>query len=308
VNSDRRDVVERAAEDAALHAAGIFLYASHGVASVRSALHGIRETVARPSSVVVFADDADDLVATYLVRQYLRGRIDGVQLATGGRHDGHCGLDRAFRMVGGDYLVRVDDSLQFQHGWLERSVAVLEADPSLACLSLVPPADYHRGRGRPRTVHVEPVPVDGIDMRCFVTRRDLVATHECRLLGESAIACGFQDYLRQSGARLAYLPGLVSTLDRAEAPSGQDACAHEAELPAHQGASGAMQRLQQAYDLGDDVLLTCLACGSTELEVLAARIRFCQRHGVAIGYWYELRCPSCGEVYYKEDFQFSCPG
>ncbi len=91
-------------------------------------------------------------------------------------------------------------------------------------------------------------------------------------------------------------------------PRAQDACAHEAELPAHQGATGAMQHLEQAYELGDDVLLTCMACGSNELEVLAARIRFCERHNVAIGYWYELRCPECGEVYYKDDFQFSCPG
>ena len=68
-----------------------------------------------------------------------------------------------------------------------------------------------------------------------------------------------------------------------------------------------MQRLEQAYDLGDDVLLTCLSCGGTELEVLAARIRFCERHQVAIGFWYELRCPECGELHYKDDYQFRCP-
>jgi hypothetical protein len=289
-------------------AASIVVYTSHGVGALRSVLRGIRDTVDPPPTVVVFADDADDLVATYLVRQYLRGRIAGVQLENNGLHGVHCGLDRAFHIVDGDYLVRVDDSLQFQPGWLDRAVAALEADASLACLSLVPPDDYHRGRGRPRTVHVEPVPVDRLDTRCFVTRRELVSTHQCRLLGESAGECAFQDFLRQTGAGVAYLPGLVTTLDLAEGPSGQDACAHEAELPAHQGAAGAMQRLEQAYDLGDDVLLTCLACGSAELEVLAARIRFCQRHGVAIGFWYELRCPECGEVYYKDDFQFSCQG
>ena len=129
------------------------------------------------------------------------------------------------------------------------------------------------------------------------------------LLGERGGSCAFQDYLRAEGRTLAYLPGVVTALTLAEVPKAQDACAaHEAELPAHQGATGAMQRLEQAYDLGDDVLLTCMACGSNELEVLAARIRFCERHGVAIGYWYELRCPECGEVYYKDDFQFSCPG
>jgi hypothetical protein len=287
---------------------GIVVYTSHGVAALRTVLRGVRETVDRPSGVVVFADDADEMVATYLVRQYLRGRVDAVQLESGDRHGAHCGLDRAFHMVEGDYIVRVDDTLQFQPGWLERAVAALEADPALGCLSLVPPADYHRGRGRPRTVHVEPVGVDHLDMRCFVTRRELVSAHECGLFGERSGECAFQRYLRAEGATLAFLPGLVTALDVHEVPKAQDACAHEADLPAHQGASGAMQRLEQAYDLGDDVLLTCMACGNNELEVLAARIRFCERHGVAIGYWYELRCPECAEVYYKDDFQFSCPG
>jgi hypothetical protein len=287
---------------------GVFVYTSHGVSALRAVLRGIRETVDRPAGLVVFADDPDEMVSTYLVRQYLRGRVDAIQLENGDRHGAHCGLDRAFHMVGGDYLVRVDDTLEFQPDWLDRSVAALEADPSIGCLSLVPPPDYHRSRGRPRSVNVEPVSVGHLDMRCFVTRRELVSLHECRLLGERGGSCAFQDYLRGEGRTLAYLPGVVTALSVAEVPRAQDSCAHEAELPVHQGSSGAMQRLEQAYDLGDDVLLTCMACGSNELEVLAARIRFCQQHGVAIGYWYELRCPECSEVYYKDDFQFRCPG
>ena len=287
---------------------GVVVQTSHGVPALRAVLRGLRETVDRPAGIVVFADDPDEMVSTYLVRQYLRGRLDAIQLENGDRHGMHCGLDRAFHMVDGDYLVRVDDTLEFQPGWLERSVEALEADQSIGCLSLVPPTDYHRSRGRPRSVNVEPVTVDHLDMRCFVTRRELVSRHECQLLGERGGSCAFQDYLRGEGRKLAYLPGVVTALDLADVPKAQDACAHEADLPAHQGASGAMQRLEQAYDLGDDVLLTCMACGNNELEVLAARIRFCERHGVAIGYWYELRCPECSEVYYKDDFQFSCPG
>jgi hypothetical protein len=56
------------------------------------------------------------------------------------------------------------------------------------------------------------------------------------------------------------------------------------------------------------VLLTCMACGGTELEVLAARVIFCEPHQVAIGLWYELRCPECNELHYKDDLQFGCPG
>ena len=288
--------------------AGLVVYTSHGVPALRAVLRGLRETVDRPAGIVVFADDATEVVATYLVRQYLRGRIDALQLESGDRHGGHCGLDRAFDMVDGDYLVRVDDTLEFHPGWLDRSVAALEADPTIGCLSLVPPDDYQRGRGRPRTVHVEPITVDRLDMRCFVTRRELVQRHECRLLSESAGDCAFQRYLRDEGRTLAYLPGVVTALSVADVPNALDACAHEADLPVHQGATGAMQRLEQAYDLGDDVLLTCMACGNSELEVLAARVRFCERHQVAVGFWYELRCPECNELHYKDDYQFTCPG
>jgi hypothetical protein len=288
--------------------AGIVVFTSHGAPALRAALRGLRDSVEGSPDIVVFANDCPELVATYVTRQYLRGRINGVQLDSGDHHDRHCGLGRAYHLVEGDYLVRVDDTLEFQPGWLERAVAALEADPTIGCLSLVQPPDYHRGRGRPRTVRIEPVPVERLDMRCFVTRRDLVEHHECENmscgLGDD---CRFQTYLGKTGKRLAYLPGLVTALDLADVPKASDACAHEAELPAHEGATGAMQRLEQAYDLGDDVLLTCMACGATELEVLAARIRFCEAHGVAIGFWYELRCPECYELHYTDDFQFSCP-
>jgi len=291
--------------------AGVVVFTSHGVPALRAALRGIRETVEDPWELAVFANDAPDQVATYLVRQYLRGRISGFQLASGDERGSHCGLDRAFHLVSGDYLVRVDDTLEFQPGWLERSIAALEADPQIGCLSLVQPPEYRRGRGRPRTVHPIPVAVEQLDMRCFVTPHGLVTRHECELMGEGRTrddTCLFQAFLRDSGKKLAYLPGVVTALSLADVPSAQDACAHEADLPAHEGASGALQRLEQAYDLGDDVLLTCMACGGSELEVLAARIRFCEAHQVAIGFWYELRCPECNELHYKDDYQFSCPG
>ena len=209
--------------------------------------------------------------------------------------------------MGGDYIARVDDTFAFQPGWVDHAIAALEADPSIGCLSLVPPSDYHRGRGRPRTVHVEPIVVDRLDMRCFVVRRDLVEQHGCELIGAQPDGCGLQRSLAADGRRVAFLPGLASPLGAVELPKDYDVWTREAELPPHEGATGAMQRLEQAYDLGEDVLLTCLSCGGTELEVLAARIRFCERHQVAVGFWYELRCPECGELNYKDDYQFRCP-
>jgi hypothetical protein len=68
-----------------------------------------------------------------------------------------------------------------------------------------------------------------------------------------------------------------------------------------------MRRLRQPFELGDDVLLTCMACGATELEVLAARIKFCAAHQVATGYLYEFRCPECHELHYRDALQFRCP-
>ena len=286
--------------------AGVVVFVTHGLPELRVALRGIRETIPQGTKLAVAAADAQDQDATYLLRQYLRGRIDVLDFA-GGRGGAHYGLDRAYRMVRGDYLARVDDTLAFKPGWLERAIGALEADPSLGCLSLVPPGDYHRGRGRPRTVHVEPIEVDHLDLRCFVTRRDLLEYHAGEPEDEQSDGRRFQERLRAQGRRLAFLPGLVTALDIVEVPRGFDACFHEADLPPHEGATGAMQRLEQAYDLGDDVLLTCMACGGSELEVMAARIRTCEPHHVAVGFWYELRCPDCGELHYKDDFQFRCP-
>jgi hypothetical protein len=286
---------------------GVVAFVTHPLPELRTALRGIRETAPPDTQLAVVASGLGDQDATYLLRQYLRGRIHALDFERAGVHGSHCGLDRAFQLVRGDYIVRVDDTLEFQSGWLERAISAFEADPTLGCLSLVPPTDYHRGRGRPRTVHVEPIVVEHLDMNCFVAPRELVERHECELMGERLDGCRFQDYLRGEKRRLAFLPGLVSPLGAVEDATGFDSPSPEAELPPHEGASGGMQSLEQAYDLGDDILLTCLSCGGPELEVLAARIRFCERHQVATGFWYELRCPECGELHYKDDFQFRCP-
>jgi hypothetical protein len=292
---------------APLISVGIVAFVTHPLPELRTALRGIRETVPPDTQLAVVATGLGDADSTYLLRQYLRGRIHALDFERAGVRGSHCGLDRAYQLVRGDYLVRMDDTLEFQPGWLERAVSAFEADPSLGCLSLVPPADYHRGRGRPRTVHVEPIVVDRLDMSCFITPREMVQRHECELMGEQPDGCRFQEYLRGEKRRLAFLPGLVSPLGLVEDATGFDSPSPESELPQHEGASGATQRLNQAYDLGDDILLTCLSCGGSELEVLAARIRFCERHQAATGFWYELRCPECGELHYKDDFQFRCP-
>lgn len=294
------------AVDAPPASAGVVAFVSRGLPELRTLLHGIRDTLPAGSQLAVVASGPLDYDATYLLRQHLRGRLDALQFERPGARLGHCGLDLVHRLVAGDYVARVDDKFLFRPGWLERAVEVLRADESLGCLSLVPPADYRRGRGRPRTVNVGPVEVEHLDMRCYVMPRELVVQHECEQMAAQP-ACRFQDSLRAAGYRLAFLPGLTSPLTKVEMPPDFDVSRLDDELPPHEGATGAMQRLKQEYQLGDDVLHTCLSCGAPELEVLAARVRFCERHGVAIGFWYELRCPQCGELHYVDDYQFSCP-
>ena len=286
--------------------AGIILCMRNGLPALRTVLHDIRDTVDRPHELVVLARDCGDQDATYLLRQYLRGRIGGYQVDTGER-EAACGLGRAYHMVRGEYLVLVEDTLRVKPGWLDKAIAALEADPAIGCLSLVQPPDYQRKRGRPPTVNIRPQDCTSLDMCCCITRRELVRRHECGLLGEDPGGCAFQQFLTSSGLRLAYLPGVVEPLAFADEPPAPVQAQHEAELPVHEGAAGSMQRLEQAYSLGDDLLLTCLACGETELEVQAARVKFCEAHQVAIGFWYELRCPACNELQYMDDLQFRCP-
>ena len=125
-----------------------------------------------PHDLVVFAHDCPEQVATYLLRQYLRGRITGVRDRDAETtRDTTAASTARTTSSNGDYLVRVDDTLEFQPGWLDRAIGALEADPSIGCLSLVQPPDYHRKRGRPATVHVKPQDCERLDMRCYVTRQ-----------------------------------------------------------------------------------------------------------------------------------------
>jgi len=288
--------------------ASVVLFSTRGFAALRDSLHNLWETTGDGTELVVLAGDAREDVAMYLTRQYLRGRITGYELGSGQSNGGHCGLDKAYHLVHGDYLVRADDDLCFASGWLEKTVAALEAAPDIGCLGLVQTHEQRR-RGRPRKVREQPEPSDAVNTRCFVTRRSLCERHECELMSEQPMeTCLYQSRLKTLGHSLAYLPGQVTVVERDATDRGDSQTRLESDLPPHDGATGAMPQVRQAYQLGDDVLITCLACGHDELEVLAARIEFCRRHNVALGLLYELRCPQCNELHYEEDAQFRCPG
>ena len=287
--------------------ASIVLFSTHGVASLRSALHSIWQTVDEPGELVVLARHPEEAVATYLTRQYLRGRISGYELGESGPSNCHCGLDRAYHLTDGKYLVRVSDDLRFADQWLDKTVRILDDNPDIGFLSLSQ-TPGQRKRGRPRKLREEPEFLDLLDTHCFVTRRELLEHHERELMGAGeASLCAYQEHLKSLGYKLAFLPGQVQCADPGKSPFANGGLELEADLPYHEGATGAMQKLTQDYQLGDEVLLTCMACGNNDLEVLAARIDFCKRHNVAVGFIYELRCEECHDLHYKEDQQFRCP-
>jgi len=286
----------------------VALFATHGLVPLRRTLVSLLEGAAGGAEVIVFAPGAPEMVATYLTRQYMRGRIAGFELVNCEPDDRHCGLDHAYHATGAEYLVRAEDTLEFEPSWLATVLTAMDGDADIGLLTLTRPAQPRR-RGRPPKVRCEVEVVDHADLHAFVTRRELFARHESELMGEQRRdGCPYQRHLKSIHKKLACLPGLVHALDREVlAPWYDPQEALEAELAAHQGAAGALQHLRQDYHLGDDVLLTCMACGATTLEVLAARLKFCAQHRVAIGFMYELRCPECGELHYKDDLQLRCP-
>lgn len=286
--------------------ASIVVFAQHGAAALRETLYALRETAGHPHETVVLAGDCDEQLAIYLNREYFRGNIAGYVLDHAAADLAPCRVDRAFHLTVGDYLVRLDDALVFTPGWLATVVAELDADPAIGWLSLLEPPPERRPRGRPRKPTGRPEPVEHADWRCYATRRVLLTRHERGCRGDADGSCVVQRSLLRSGKHIAHLPGLISARLPAVAAAAPAVVAED-DPPHHEGAEGAMRRLRQPFELGDAVLMTCMACGATELEVLAARVKFCGAHQVAIGHLYEFRCPECLELHYRDVLQFGCP-
>jgi len=284
----------------------IVVFAQHGAAALRETLFALRETAGHPYEAVALASECDEQLAIYLNREYFRGELAGCVLDHAAGDHAPCRVDRAYHLTSGDYLVRLDDALTFTSGWLATVVRELDADPGIGWLSLLEPPVQPRPRGRPRKPSGRPEPVPHADWRCYATRRALLTRHERGCHEGGGVVCMVQESLRRSGKRIAYLPGLVKPRPLDSVPVAPAVFAED-DLPVHEGAEGAMRRLQQPFELGDAVLMTCMACGGTELEVLAGRIKFCTAHRVAIGHLYEFRCPQCFELHYRDVLQFRCP-
>ena len=76
----------------------------------------------------------------------------------------------------------------------------------------------------------------------------------------------------------------------------------------HDPLTSPVRKVRQTYELGEEVLLTCVQCGNDALDVLAAEVEFCADHDVPVGHTYILHCQRCGKLQFEEDLQFACPG
>lgn len=295
-------------EESAAVAASVVVFSNRGLAALRTTLHSVWSE-ATEAQLIVVTGSRDAEVADYLLRQYRRGRIAGLGVASVERQGSHCDLDRVGHLAvgsAGGFVARVSDELALQAGWLDKALAVMECVPAIGCLGLLG-SDRHTPGPRHK-LGLGAVLADEVDTTCFVTRSDLLELHCTRLPRNSASdSCGYQVALRRLGFHIGHLAGLAKRADSGADRTAPNRARIVGDMAFHGSQTVPARRTLQAYELGQDVLINCVCCGNGELEVLTAEVEFCAQHDVAIGHTYTMRCPRCGKLQFEEDLQLACP-
>jgi len=284
------------------------VFSSCDLAALRRTLHSVWDGAHEQHQVVVLASRLDDDTASYLVRQYQRGRISSFGFDSLNRRGSHCDLDHAFHLATGQYVARVSDDIEVRTGWLEVALDVMEAIPTIGCLGLVRGPRRHRP-GRLRTLGGGALQAENVDTRCFVTRRHLFEQHDRKPpRGSAESSCAYQARLQKLGYQIGYLPGLVMGVEpgaQRAAPAKEKV---DGDILLHDPLTAPVRKVHQTYELGEEVLLACVQCGNAALDVLAAEVEFCADHDVPVGHTYILHCHRCGRLQFEEDLQFACLG
>ena len=198
----------------------------------------------------------------------------------------------------------------FAPGWLDAVVGALQADPDIGMLGLVrrrrPPRPRPAAQGARRARRGRP------PRHALLRRHPRPGAARARVRAEGrALRRGLPLPAVPARARLpARLPARAmlaagaprSRAARTPAPARGRPAFHPGEREAHAAAAS------RATASATTCCTTCIACGATELEVLAAQIDFCEAHEVPSATWYTLRCPELPRAALQGGLPVPMPG
>lgn len=102
-----------------------------------------------PFELIVHDDGSTPAVQTVLMEYMLEGKISSLILNPAGHNQGQgTALNRMFNMATGDPIVKLDQDMVYEDGWLRDAVGIMEAEHEIGLLGLfkypLDPVDYRK--------------------------------------------------------------------------------------------------------------------------------------------------------------------